>query len=45
MNKFFESNPGLKSRFNTFIEFPNYNSTELYDILDKMCKTDDFLSV
>lgn len=42
MNKFFESNPGLKSRFNTFIEFPNYNSTELYDILDKMCKTDDY---
>lgn len=25
MNKFFESNPGLKSRFHTFIEFENYH--------------------
>ena len=29
MEKFFESNPGLKSRFNTFIEFPDYDVDEL----------------
>ena len=29
MDKFFESNPGLKSRFNTFIEFDDYNPNEL----------------
>lgn len=26
MNHFFASNPGLKSRFNTFIEFPDYSA-------------------
>lgn len=33
MNKFFESNPGLRSRFNTFIEFPDYETDELESIL------------
>ncbi len=42
MNKFFESNPGLKSRFNTFIEFDDYNSNELCDILNSMCKNNDY---
>jgi SpoVK/Ycf46/Vps4 family AAA+-type ATPase len=37
MNKFFESNPGLKSRFNTFIEFEDYSADELMDILKLMC--------
>lgn len=37
MNKFFQSNPGLKSRFNTFIEFDDYNQVELKNILDQMC--------
>lgn len=36
MQKFFESNPGLKSRFNTFIEFDDYSSEELLDILKRM---------
>ena len=43
MNKFFESNPGLKSRFNTFIEFDDYNSTELDKILLSMCKNNDYV--
>ncbi|MGE9908059.1 AAA family ATPase [Lachnospiraceae bacterium SGI.231] len=37
MNKFFESNPGLKSRFNTFIEFEDYSANELMGILQLMC--------
>lgn len=43
MNKFFESNPGLKSRFNTFIEFDDYNSVELDNILLSMCQSNDYV--
>lgn len=43
MNKFFESNPGLKSRFNTFIEFPDYDDSELIEILKAMCKSGDYI--
>lgn len=43
MEKFFESNPGLKSRFNTFIEFEDFSGQELYDILISMCKKNDYL--
>lgn len=42
MNKFFESNPGLKSRFNTFIEFDDYSSEQLVEILVLMCKENDY---
>lgn len=42
MNKFFESNPGLKSRFNTFIEFQDYSADELEGILDVLCKNNDY---
>ena len=42
MNKFFESNPGLKSRFNTFIEFDDYSPNELDEILISMCKKNDY---
>ena len=38
MKVFFESNPGLKSRFNTFIEFDDYDEDELGGIMDMMCK-------
>lgn len=43
MNQFFESNPGLKSRFNTFIEFDDYSSNELDEILVSMCKNNDYI--
>lgn len=43
MNNFFESNPGLKSRFNTFIEFPDYEASELESILYTMCKKNDYI--
>lgn len=42
MKQFFESNPGLKSRFNTFIEFDDYGEEELFDILEFMCKDNDY---
>jgi len=42
MNKFFESNPGLKSRFNTFIEFEDYTADELEEILVVMCQNNDY---
>lgn len=42
MQKFFESNPGLKSRFNTFIEFEDYSADELEDILVGMCDNNDY---
>jgi SpoVK/Ycf46/Vps4 family AAA+-type ATPase len=37
MDLFFKSNPGLQSRFNTFIEFEDYNDVELYEILKLKC--------
>ena len=43
MIKFFESNPGLKSRFNTFIEFEDYTPVELDKILLSMCKNNDYI--
>tara|TARA_Y100001968_G_scaffold104203_1_gene94177 strand:- start:309 stop:2003 length:1695 start_codon:yes stop_codon:yes gene_type:complete len=32
MEEFLNSNPGLKSRFNTFIDFPNFDAKELFEI-------------
>ena len=43
MRQFFESNPGLKSRFNTFIEFDDYNVNELMEILMCMTKAEDYV--
>ena len=43
MSKFFESNPGLESRFNTFIEFDDYSPNELDSILHYMCKINDYI--
>ena len=42
MKVFFASNPGLRSRFNTFITFDDYDASELEEILILMCKTDDY---
>ena len=38
MEDFLESNPGLKSRFNKYLFFKDYNPNELYEIFEKMCK-------
>ena len=42
MNKFFKSNPGLKSRFNTFIEFEDFDHHEMFDMLQLMCYENDY---
>lgn len=42
MQKFFKSNHGLKSRFNTFIEFEDYSADELEEILIGMCWNNDY---
>lgn len=36
MNDFLNSNPGLRSRFNKFINFVDYTPEELYEIFDGM---------
>lgn len=38
MEEFLSSNPGLKSRFNNFIDFDDYDPDELVAILESMCK-------
>lgn len=43
MYQFFESNPGLKSRFNTFIEFDDYDADELLEILLSICLSNDYI--
>ena len=42
MEEFLQSNPGLKSRFNNFINFDDYTADELFDILNGMCKKQEF---
>lgn len=36
MASFIDSNPGFKSRFNRFIQFPDYDGAELFGIYKKM---------
>ena len=38
MKKFINSNPGLKSRFNKYIEFPDYSADELLKIFELQCR-------
>jgi hypothetical protein len=38
MDNFLESNPGLKSRFNMFYDFPDYLPQELIKIADYACE-------
>ncbi len=42
MKKFIESNPGLKSRFNKYIEFSDYNIDELEEIFYMNCNKYDY---
>jgi hypothetical protein len=41
MDKFVHSNPGLHSRFNRFIEFPDYSPQELCHIFSLFCRKND----
>ena len=42
MKKFINSNPGLKSRFNKYIEFPDYSIDELEQIFYMNCNKYDY---
>lgn len=39
MEKFVNSNPGLRSRFDHFVEFPDYSVSELTDIFTEICNS------
>ena len=43
MNKFLQSNPGLKSRFNKYFSFEDYSPTQLVSIFELFCKSAGFL--
>ena len=42
MEKFLASNPGLESRFNKYITFPDYNGEELYAIFAGLCRKNGY---
>ena len=42
MEKFMESNPGLTSRFNRYINFEDYTCIELLEIFEYMCRTSSY---
>ena len=43
MNQFLKSNPGLESRFNTFINFEDYLPEDLLKIFKVMCNEKDYI--
>lgn len=43
MEKFINSNPGLKSRFNKYIFFNDYSADELKEIFFKFCDKNDYV--
>jgi SpoVK/Ycf46/Vps4 family AAA+-type ATPase len=42
MRKFLESNPGLSSRFSRTVEFENYDTAELVQIMELICRTHNY---
>ena len=42
MKQFIESNPGLQSRFNRYIHFPDYNADELQQIFCRYAQNNDY---
>jgi stage V sporulation protein K len=41
MQHLMDSNPGLKSRFKTFIDFPDYAPPDLFQIFQRLCVQND----
>lgn len=44
MNEFLNSNPGLRSRFNKFINFADYKPEELVNIFKSMCNKSGYIA-
>lgn len=42
MHKFIDSNPGLRSRFNKYFQFPDYTGDELLKILQRFCDSNGY---
>jgi SpoVK/Ycf46/Vps4 family AAA+-type ATPase len=42
MQEFLNSNPGLRSRFTRYIDFPDYSPPELSEIFEKMVATEGY---
>ena len=42
MKQFIDSNPGLQSRFNRYIHFPDYNAEELLQIFSRYAQKNDY---
>lgn len=42
MEEFLQSNPGLQSRFNKYINFDDYSPEELLDIFNKLCEKNGY---
>lgn len=43
MEEFINSNPGLRSRFNRYIKFPDYTSAELFDIFQLNASKNEYI--
>ena len=43
MDEFLASNPGFRSRFNRVLAFPDYSPAEQFEILEYMCKKQDYV--
>lgn len=42
MHDFIDSNPGLRSRFNKYFSFPDYNTDELTKIFERFCTSNGY---
>lgn len=42
MHRFIDSNPGLRSRFNKYFHFPDYDGEDLLRILQRFCDTNGY---
>jgi hypothetical protein len=42
MEEFVEANPGLRSRFNTYVEFQNFTAPQLMDILNRLVEANQY---